>query len=81
MKRRVMFTFTQENIREPVIFNLGHDFNLVTNIRRAALSAEEGWIVLDLEGEEHSIEQGLTWVTSKGVRVNPINGDAAENKP
>jgi len=69
-KRRVMFTFTQENIQEPVIYNLGQEFNLVTNIRRADLSEDEGWIVLDLEGEECDIEQGLAWVTSKGVRVD-----------
>jgi len=81
MKRRVMFTFTQENIQEPVIHNLGHEFNLVTNIRRAALSADKGWIVLDLEGEENDIERGLAWVTSKGVRVDPANGNITESKP
>ena len=81
MKRRVMFTFTQENIREPVIHNLGHEFNLVTNIRRAALSVDKGWIVLDLEGEENDIERGLAWVTSKGVRIDPANGSITESKP
>ncbi len=71
-KRRFMFTFNEEQIRDPIIYNLGQQFNLVTNIRRADLSEDEGWIVLELEGDEKGIEQGIAWVTSKGVRVDPI---------
>ena len=73
-KRRVMFTFNEEQIREPIILNLGQQFKLVTNIRRADLSEEEGWIILELEGEKNDIEQGIAWITSKGVRVDPIEG-------
>jgi len=78
VKRLVMFSFNEEQIREPIIHNLGQQFNIITNIRRADLSENEGWIVLELEGDENNIEQGIAWVTSKGVRVDPINGDVAE---
>jgi ABC-type methionine transport system ATPase subunit len=78
VKRLVMFSFNEEQIREPIIHNLGQQFNIITNIRRADLSENEGWIVLELEGDENDIEQGIAWVTSKGVRVDPINGDVAE---
>jgi ABC-type methionine transport system ATPase subunit len=77
-KQRVMFTFTKEQIREPIIHNLGQQFNIVTNIRRAALSEDEGWIVLELEGKEEDIEAGIAWLTSKGVRVEPVIGDTTE---
>jgi len=73
-KRRVMFTFNEEQIRDPIIYNLGQQFKLVTNIHRARLSEEKGWIVLELEGDENNIEQGLAWVTSRGVRVDPMDG-------
>jgi ABC-type methionine transport system ATPase subunit len=78
-KRRVMFSFNEDQIREPIIHNLGHQFNIITNIRRADLSENEGWIVLELEGDENDIEQGIAWVTSKGVRIDPVNGDTAES--
>ena len=46
------------------------------------MDAEEceasGWVVLELEGEEKDIEQGIAWVTSKGVRVDPVTGDIVE---
>ena len=73
-KRRVMFTFTAETITEPVIYNLGQQFKVVTNIRQADLAEDRGWIILDLDGEEQDIEAGIAWVTSKGVRVDPVSG-------
>ena len=77
-KRQVMFTFPEELIKEPIIYNLGQQFKVVTNIRRADISEDKGWVVLELEGEEGDIEQGIAWVTSRGVRVDPVVGDIVE---
>jgi len=73
-----MFTFPEELVREPIIYNLGLQFKVVTNIRRADVSEDKGWVVLELEGEEEDIEQGIAWVTSRGVRVDPVVGDIVE---
>jgi hypothetical protein len=64
---------------EPVIFNLGSTFQLITNIRRADVRDDMGWVILELEGEVDEIERGLDWVTSLGVRVDPVDGDVVEN--
>ena len=77
-KRQVMFTFPQELIRESIIYTLSHQFEIVTNIRRADISEDKGWVVLELEGEEKEIEQGIAWVTDTGVRVDPVIGDIVE---
>ena len=74
VKKRVMFTFPEEVGREPIIYNLGQQFKVVTNIRSADISEEKGWVVLELEGEEKDIEDGIAWVTSKGVRVEIMEG-------
>ena len=78
IKRQVMFTFPEMLIKEPIIYNLGQQFKVVTNIRRADISEDKGWVVLELEGEESDIEKGIAWVTSKGVRVDPVIGDIVE---
>jgi ABC-type methionine transport system ATPase subunit len=78
VKRQVMFTFPTELIKEPVIYQLGQQFRVITNIRRADVSENKGWVVLELEGEEKDIEQGIVWVSSKGVRVDPVTGDIVE---
>ncbi len=77
-KQRVKFTFPTTMVKEPVIYRLGHDFNVVTNIRRADVREEMGWVVLELEGEDSEIERGLQWVGSTGVRVDPVSGNVIE---
>ena len=74
-KQRVMLTFSPETITEPIIYNLGQQFKVATNIRQADLAGDRGWIVLELDGEDQDIEAGIAWVISRGVRVNPISGD------
>ena len=77
-KRRVMFTFPEEHLREPIIYTLGHQFQVTTNIRRANISGDKGWMVLELEGDLEEIERGIAWVTARGVRVEPMTGDVTE---
>ena len=77
-KRRVRFTFPQKLIKEPVIYDLGHKFKVVTNIRRADVTEDRGWVVLEMEGEEKEIEGGVAWVKGLGVRVDPLAGDVIE---
>ena len=76
--KRVKFTFPQELIKEPVIYKLGGDFGIVTNIRRADIRDDMGWVVLELEGESGVVDDGLKWVISTGVRVDPIACDIIE---
>ena len=78
VKRGVKFTFPPELIKEPIIYKLGQQFNVVTNIRRADVNGDKGWVVLELEGEGKDIERGIAWVISKGVRVDPVVGDIVE---
>jgi len=73
VKRRVMLTFPQELLKEPIIHNLGQQFNVVTNIHLADISEDRGWLIVELEGEEKQIEDGLIWVMTKGVRADPVD--------
>ena len=77
-KRRVRFTFPEQLITEPLIYNLGRNFEIITNIRRANVQERVGWVVLELEGDDGEIERGLEWMTAAGVRVDPIIGDLIE---
>jgi len=76
VKRKVMLTFAEELIREPIIHNLGQEFNIVTNILRAEVTEDRGWMVLELDGKDEDIEAGTAWVISKGVRVEPISDES-----
>jgi ABC-type methionine transport system ATPase subunit len=77
-KQRVKFSFSTQMIKEPVIYQLGRDFKIATNIRRADVGDEIGWVLLELDGEEAEIKRGLDWVSSTGVRVDPVSGDVID---
>jgi len=76
--QRVKFTFMTELVKEPIIYRLGQEFNLVTNIRRADVREDMGWVVLELDGDDTEIQRGLDWVAAIGVRVDPVSGDVLE---
>ena len=80
VKRRLTFSYPTELIREPIIYNLGEQFNIITNIHLADISEDRGWVVLELEGEEKDIEEGIAWATSKGISVEPAEGDTEEEQ-
>ena len=77
-RQRVKFTFAQELITLPIIYELGKNYQVVTNIRRADVTEDRGWVVLELDGNIAEIERALEWVASKGVRVDPVPGDIVE---
>ena len=76
-RRRVKLTFSPDLVTEPVIHELGHRFAVVTNIRRADVTRDEGWVVLEVEGELEDIDRGLDWCRERGVRVDPVEGELA----
>jgi len=77
-KRRVMLIFTPETSPEPIIYNIGQQFNVITNIHRANATEDRGWVEVELDGEEKDIEDGIAWAISRGVRVDPVSDETAE---
>ena len=73
--RRVTFTFKTDLIQRPVIYELGKNFDIVTNVRRAEVGQDTGWVILELEGSLDEIDRGLAWVAELGVDINPLDGD------
>ena len=78
VKKRSKFTFPPDLVTQPIIYHLGKEFDIVTNIRRADVTENQGWVVLELEGDEEEINRGLAWVSDQGVRVDPVVGDIVE---
>jgi len=76
--QRVKFTFVDDLVKQPVIYELGQKFKIVTNIRRADVGEELGWVVLELDGDDEEIKRGLEWVSTTGVRVDPLGGDVID---
>ncbi|GAC1614575.1 MAG: hypothetical protein NVS9B1_24090 [Candidatus Dormibacteraceae bacterium] len=63
---------------EPVIYHLGKKYDIVTNIRRADVTHDEGWVMLEMNGEPDELDRGVAFLESRGVRVEPAAGDLVE---
>jgi ABC-type methionine transport system ATPase subunit len=77
-KRRVHLTFPENLVQEPIIYNLGKRFDIVSNIRRANVEDTFGWVILELDGDEEALDQGLRYMEELGVQINTIAGDVVE---
>jgi ABC-type methionine transport system ATPase subunit len=75
---RVQLTFPQESVKRPLIYEIGHVHEVVTNIRRANVTANTGWVVLEISGELKEIEKAIESFKTEGVRVDPVEGDVIQ---
>ncbi len=68
----VRLTFTGNSLNDPVIYQIGKDFKIVTNIRRADRAEDSGWVELDLDGEPSEIDGALAYCTDRGITVEKL---------
>lgn len=58
----------------PIVYTLVKDYDLVVNIFRAKVAADgEGYLVLELKGEEEKIEAAKRYICGFGVTVNTVD--------
>ena len=75
--KRVTLIFPQQLVKEPVIYTMAKECELIPNIRRAKVTETVGEVTLELEGGEDNIKRGIAFLEKKGVKVEPVVGDAA----
>lgn len=72
-KKEVKLTFPEELITEPVIYRLGHRFQVITNIKQATVDKASGWMVLELSGETKEIELTIQYLREIGIKVEIVD--------
>ncbi len=77
-KKSFHLYFPQKLIKEPVMFLVARDNNLLLNIRRAKITPDVGEATIELEGEPKDIEKAEKAMKIKGVEVEPVLGDIVE---
>jgi ABC-type methionine transport system ATPase subunit len=70
--KRLWLMFPAKLITRPLIYELGHTFEVVTNVRQASVNAEVGLVSLELEGEREEIKRAIAWLEELGVKVEPV---------
>lgn len=78
IREKIYLTYPAPLVTEPVIYELGIQFALRTNIRGANVSDTMGLVALELEGTREEIDRGIAWLRARGVTVEPIEKNVIE---
>jgi len=73
VERKVRLTYPKHLLDHPLLSGLIRQFDLLTNILEAQVTAEEGWLVLAVRGEREKVEQGLAWMAEQGVQIETLS--------
>jgi ABC-type methionine transport system ATPase subunit len=76
MKKLVRLKFPQHLIKEPVIFTMAKQYDVMPNIRQAKVTETTGEMVLELEGTEENLTKGLQSLRDRGITVEMLEGDS-----
>jgi len=74
-RKQVTLIFPQHLIKEPVIYMMAKEYDVIPNIRRARVNEQVGEVTLELEGSEEGLKQAVVFLEKKGVKVQPVVGD------
>ena len=77
-RAKLYLTYPRKLVREPLIWRVTRDFDLVLNIRSASVSDEIGIIAIELDGPDDAIEGAINWLREQGVTVEPIEKNVIE---
>lgn len=75
VRQNVRIVFPPSLVTEPIVYQLGKEFGIATNIRRANVTKDEGWVILELQGPEEDVEGAIQWAQEKGVTVELLPGE------
>jgi len=74
-KKQVTLIFPQHLIKEPVIYTMAKECDVMPNIRRARVTETVGEVTLELEGTEDNLKKAVQFLEKKGIKVEPVVGD------
>jgi len=69
---RLWLMYPPKLIKKPLIWELGHKFKVITNIRQCSVSDEIGIVCLELDGKREDVKAAIQWLTKSGVSVEPV---------
>jgi ABC-type methionine transport system ATPase subunit len=72
VQQRLWLMYPPKLIKKPFIWEVGHKFKIVTNIRQASVTDEIGIVCLELDGTRAEVDRAIAWLEKSGVNVEPV---------
>ena len=70
--RRVRLLYPPKLVNVPVIYQLIKQFDITINILGAKIAPDEGWVEIQVSGDETGIENAVAWLNSLGIEVKEL---------
>jgi ABC-type methionine transport system ATPase subunit len=78
-QRRLWLMYPPKLIKQPLIWQLGHKFKIVTNIRQVSVTDEIGIVCLEVDGKRQEVKAAIKWLEKAGVKVEPVEINVIES--
>lgn len=77
-KLRFHIRYPEEKIPDPILYQIGQEFEVATSIRRADVRETTGWLDVEFTGEADEIDRAISGLRDKGCIVDPIELNIVE---
>ncbi len=75
---RLWLMYPARLITTPLVYEIGKNFEVITNIRQASVTEEIGIVSLELDGSREEIKKAIAWLEEQGVKVEPVEINTIE---
>jgi ABC-type methionine transport system ATPase subunit len=72
MKKKLVLTFPEQILNEPLLYTMARDFPVAFNIRGAMLNQTPAVMALELDGDPAEVDRAVKFLEGKGVKVEAI---------
>ncbi len=80
-KRKLVLTFSENIVTQPITYRLVKDHDLAFNILRAEITPNmEGKILIEISGQEDKIKSGVKYLKDAGVTIQEAQKDIILDK-
>jgi len=70
--RTLRLNYPPSLLRQPILNQLILRYELTVNIHQAQITLEEGWLEVEVLGEDQEIDHAISWLEEEGIEVVPI---------
>ena len=79
--KKIVLTFPHDKVGQPIVYKLVKDYDLIFNILQAKITPqEEGVMVLELKGKKEKYAEGVKYINSMGLKIQPLSQDVTRDE-
>ena len=79
-KKRLVLTFSNRIVDQPITYHMIKDHNLMVNILRANVTQEEGRLVVEISGKKKDMESSMKYLEEIGVDTQSLTREVKWHK-